>query len=133
MRRYATPEDLTAYLGPGMPPPEDAEALLADASEDIDRMLLSARYAVDVDGMPTAPHVVEAITRATCAQAVYLDDVGDRSGASGLWDSASLGSASYGRAAGAGGAGAGSGAGFGPRALRALQAAGLTGHPSGRG
>ncbi|MEE2041278.1 hypothetical protein Q8791_29040 [Nocardiopsis sp. CT-R113] len=120
MRRYATVEDLGAFLGPAAVVPEDAEQLLDQASEVVDELLLSARYAVDAAGMPTDPDVAEALARATCAQAVYIDDSGDRTGAGSQWSSASLGGASYVRATGGPGP-----MGHAPRAVRILRTAGL--------
>ncbi|WDZ91147.1 hypothetical protein [Nocardiopsis sp. HUAS JQ3] len=119
--RYATVEELVGFLPPGEPVPDDAEGLLDQATEDIDGALLTAVYDVDADGMPTAPAVVAALARATCAQAVWLDESGDRSGAGRQWATASLGGASYGRASD-GSPGTGD---LGPRAARILANAGL--------
>ncbi|MFC8584222.1 hypothetical protein ACFUGD_06655 [Streptomyces sp. NPDC057217] len=89
-RVYATPEQLTEWTGE--PAPADAERLLTRASEDIDDALLTAVYAVDSDGMPTKPAVVQALADATCAQVEYRQETGDSgTGAAGQWDSVSLG------------------------------------------
>lgn len=119
VRRYATVEQLAAYPGGDQIAASDAEALLDDASADVDDMLFGAVYEVDADGMPTAPEVADVLARATCAQAVYLDELGDRTGAGRLWQSASIGSVSYTRSTRP------SAPDYAPRALRILRTAGL--------
>lgn len=121
VRRYATVEQLAAYPGGDQIAASDAEALLDDASADVDDMLVAAVYEVDADGMPTAPEVADVLARATCAQAVYLDELGDRTGAGRLWQSASIGGVSYTRARST----RPSAPDYSPRALTILRTAGL--------
>ncbi|MFF4738783.1 hypothetical protein ACFY2W_23300 [Streptomyces sp. NPDC001262] len=123
-RIYASPEQLTAWLGPGRPAPADAERLLVRASEDIDSALLTAIYAVDDDGDPLDPHIAQALADATCAQVEWQLATGDDgTGAGGVWDSVSIGPVSLsGRASRTTGA---SGVELAPRADRALRRAGL--------
>ncbi|WKK26866.1 hypothetical protein QZH56_15470 [Streptomyces olivoreticuli] len=121
-RVYATPEQLTAWLG--TPAPADAERLLARAAEDIDSALLTAVYRVDTDGDPLDPRIVAALADATCAQVEWQLATGDDgTGAAGQWDSVSIGPVSL---AGRSGRSAGSsGVELAPRADRALRRAGL--------
>ncbi|MEF3114490.1 hypothetical protein [Streptomyces chrestomyceticus] len=121
-RIYASPEQLAAWTG--QPAPDGAERLLARASEDVDAALLTATYAVDDDGDPIEQHIVEALRSATCAQVEWQIATGDDgTGASGVWDSVSIGPVSMsGRKAGPPAA---SGVDLAPRAHRALRAAGL--------
>ncbi|WP_439675997.1 hypothetical protein [Embleya sp. MST-111070] len=120
-RTYATPEQLAAWTG--QPAPADADRLLARASEDVDSALLTAVYAVDDDGDPTDPHIVTALSNATCAQVEYQLAAGDDgTGAASRWDSVSIGPVSLsGRAAPTTGAGVE----LAPRADRVLRRAGL--------
>ncbi|KAA6220639.1 hypothetical protein CP973_00275 [Streptomyces albofaciens JCM 4342] len=124
MRRpYATPEQLAAWTGTAAP--DDAERLLARASEDIDSALLTAVYPVDADGDPTDPTTAEVLARATCAQVEYWASAGtDGTGAGDHWDSVSIGPVSLsGRTARPPAA---TGVELAPRADRILRRAGLT-------
>ncbi|MBB4931850.1 hypothetical protein F4561_002670 [Lipingzhangella halophila] len=78
---YAAPQDLADWMGKDSPP-DGAEQWLRDASMDVDSLLLTAVYDVDEDGMPTKQAVIDTLRDATTAQAEYLIDVGDRTGAS---------------------------------------------------
>lgn len=71
-RVYATPEDWTASPYGAGAAPEDAEARLARASLDVDRVLIGAVYATDSAGLPTSSVVAEALRDATIAQAVHV-------------------------------------------------------------
>ncbi|MGW2541084.1 hypothetical protein ACWC5I_09455 [Kitasatospora sp. NPDC001574] len=123
---YATPAQLAAWLG--RPAPADAERLLARASEDVDAALLTACYPVDSTGAPTDPAHAGALADAACAQVEYQLAAGeDGTGAAARWSSVSAGSISL-SASSTGPAGA---LDMAPRALRALQQAGLTGHGVG--
>lgn len=121
-RVYATPEQLAAWLS--QPTPADAERLLARAAEDIDSALLTAVYAVDDDGDPLDPRIVQALADAACAQVEWQLATGDDgTGAGGAWDSVSIGPVSLsGRASRTTGA---SGVELAPRADRVLRRAGL--------
>jgi hypothetical protein len=119
---YATPEELAAYTG--QPAPADAERLLTRASQDVDDALRTAVYCTDVEGMPTDPAIVAALSEATCAQVEYQRATGDDgTGAAGRWDSVSIGPVAL-----SGRKDAPRGAGdvdIAPRADRALRRAGL--------
>ncbi|MEU2759388.1 hypothetical protein [Streptomyces sp. NPDC007094] len=121
-RIYATPEQLAAWTGE--PAPADAERLLARASSDVDVALLCAIYTTNAAGMPTDPHIVQALADAVCAQVEYQTATGDDgTGAAGRWGSVSIGPVSLGdrrdtsRAPGD--------VDLAPRAHRALMLAGL--------
>lgn len=133
-RVYATPSDLTAYLGTAAP--ADAERLLARASEAVDDALLTAVYAVDTDGYPTEPIQREAVKLAACAIVEWWGDergTGDETGVSSAWTNVSAGSVSLGRSGGPGSATGGSGNtqvranALPPRALSYLRRAQLLG------
>ncbi|MEU3712910.1 hypothetical protein [Streptomyces catenulae] len=121
-RTYATPEQLAAWTGQAAP--DDAERLLARATEDVDSALLTAVYRVDDDGDPLDDTVRAALADATCAQVEYQLATGDDgTGAAGHWDSVSIGPVSLsGRSGTASGA---AGVELAPRAARALRRAGL--------
>lgn len=102
-RIYATSADLAEYLG--TPAPDDADRLLARASEAIDDALLTAVYVVDVDGFPTNADQREALKLATCAVIEWWGadrGTGDETGAAGVWGSVSAGSVSLSRGTGKG-------------------------------
>ncbi|ALM38228.1 hypothetical protein [Streptomyces sp. FR-008] len=121
-RVYATPEQLAAWTG--QPAPADAERLLARASADVDAALMCALYDTNDAGVPTAPHVVQALADATCAQVEYqLANGDDGTGAAGRWGSVSIGPVSLGDRRDA--PQAPGGLDLAPRAHRALMAAGL--------
>ncbi|MFF2922730.1 hypothetical protein ACFVTP_10055 [Streptomyces celluloflavus] len=121
-RIYATPEQLAAWTG--QTAPDDAERLLARASEDIDSALLTAVYAVDEDGDPTDPKIAAALGDATCAQVEYWLATGDDgTGAAGHWDAVSIGPVSLSGRSSA--PPAASGVELAPRAARALRRVGL--------
>jgi hypothetical protein len=65
---YATPADLAAP--PWSSNPTNAAALLRAASGLVTAATRGAVYAVDADGMPTAPLIVTAFRDAVCSQAV---------------------------------------------------------------
>lgn len=98
-RVYATAQDYTASPY-GDPTVSVSDAALTRASLALDTALIGAWYDTDIDGLPTDPALVEAFKQATIATARYLDETGDSggTGASGQWQSASIGSASYTRA-----------------------------------
>ena len=122
-RTYANVTEFAAWLGEEEAPP-GAARLLRDASLDVDDMLLTAIYNVDVDDMPTDPKVIEALRDATCAQAQHRDEFG--TDADMIADSAavSLGPLSFGVGRGSG-QGAQSTPVYSPAALRVLRVAGL--------
>jgi hypothetical protein len=92
---YATPDDYTDYTK--APAPADIAGDLERASERIDELLLCAVYQVDADGRPKEH---EAIVRATCAQAAWSREVGDKYGVASAFKTVKLGSVQLERAGG---------------------------------
>jgi hypothetical protein len=101
--RYATVEQLTAYLGAAAP--ANAERLLDRASEVITGVIRTAVYDVDSAGAATDPQVVDALARATCAQVEWFLETGDTTGAAGQYTQVSIGNVRLSRGAGNGTAG----------------------------
>lgn len=69
MSVYATAGELGTWTG--QDPPADADRQLQRASEEIDRALLTAVYAVDSTGAATDTLVIDALRDATCAQVEF--------------------------------------------------------------
>ncbi|GAA4600329.1 hypothetical protein GCM10023194_81360 [Planotetraspora phitsanulokensis] len=88
---YATAADYTDYTGQQVQP-EDIERRLARASERVDELLISSVYQVDDAGMPIEPDVIEAMKKATCAQAAWTLAVGDEYGVASAFEQVSIGS-----------------------------------------
>lgn len=90
---YATETDYTTFTG-GQ---SVSVALLNTASRDVDEILIGARYRTNTQGLPTDQAVIDALRDATCAQAQWLDSIGDTTGTGPAprLKSASLGSATY--------------------------------------
>ncbi|MFD8254229.1 hypothetical protein [Streptomyces werraensis] len=118
-RVYATTTQLAEYLGAAAP--LDAVRLLTDASRALDDALKTARYTVDVDGLPTEPAVAAAFAEAVCAIVQWWDETGDPVGADGGWDSVSAGPVSLSRGSGSATAAPIAGGQLPPRAWAALQ------------
>lgn len=128
-RSYATSGDLADYLQTA--PPDDADRLLARATDIIDRLIIAARYTVDDDGEPTDTAVAAALRKATCAQVAWWIETGDEWGLGSSYASVSIGSVSLSRAQGGGASSAGR---VGPDVWAALATGGLTGYgPALRG
>lgn len=99
---YATTTDLANALHAA--PPADAEKKLRDATQLVDDLLLCAVYPVDVDGMPTDPDHEAALRDAVCEVVKWWEATGDDgSGASAVFQSASIAGVSLGRASSKGG------------------------------
>lgn len=125
-RSYATSGDLADYLQDT--PPDSADRMLARATEIIDRILMTARYATDADGEPTDADVIAALKKATCAQAAWWINTGDETGIAGQYQSVSIGSVSLTRGYSSKGSAAGESARISPDVWAALAEGGLTGH-----
>ncbi|MEV4806766.1 hypothetical protein AB0K18_42800 [Nonomuraea sp. NPDC049421] len=96
---YATADDYRAYTS--QEPPEDIDRRLARASERIDELLRGAWYPIDeATQMPTEPDHLEAIGRATCAQAAWMRAVGDEYGVAAAFSDVKIGSVSLKRSGG---------------------------------
>ena len=77
---YATLADFYAFQGKQVPNPlpndivVSVNALLENASDELAGVLTLARYRTNADGTPYEDFVSLAITRATCAQALYFQN-----------------------------------------------------------
>ena len=69
MAAYATVAELAGFMLGEVP--EDAERQLDRASELIDDFTVTARYAVDVNGLPTEADDIAAFRDAACAQVEF--------------------------------------------------------------
>ncbi|MFF4701250.1 hypothetical protein [Streptomyces chattanoogensis] len=123
-RIYATRDQLAAYLGTSVP--NDAERLIARASEDIDAALLTAVYDVDEMGYPAEARIRAALASAVCAQVEYWLATGeDGTTSAEVWDSVSIGPVSLSGRSSPPSPPLVNGVELAPRAYRALHVAGL--------
>jgi hypothetical protein len=122
---YATSADLAAYMRDS--PPPDCERMLADATREVDLMLLTARYNVDDQGFPCDPQQRQAVRDAVCELVSWWNDTGDPSGSLAVYGSLSAGSISVGRATA--GQAKGQSSRISPQVADILRAAGLDPQP----
>ncbi|MEU3710491.1 hypothetical protein [Streptomyces catenulae] len=123
-RVYAAREQLAAYLGTALP--DDAERLLARASEDIDAALLTAIYRTDEMGYPVEARIRAALASAVCAEVEYWLATGeDGTGTGEQWDAVSIGPVSLSGRSSPPAPPVVNGVELAPRAYRALHMAGL--------
>jgi hypothetical protein len=99
-RVYATLEDYQDQTGDTYTPAPRVAYLLRRASSSIDRAMIGAVYPVDGNSMPTDATDIDTFNRATVAQALFMRDLSDDTGAAARNDSTSLGGVSVHRAAG---------------------------------
>lgn len=69
---YATPAQYMAWSGDTATPLAVVQVKLQRASEDLDRALMGAVYAVNASGQPTDAMVIDVFMRACCAQCQFL-------------------------------------------------------------
>lgn len=124
-RVYATPTDYVAWTG--QEPPGGIRRLLLRASRMVDKMLRTAIYPVDVDGLPTDLRHAAAIRDATSAQAEWFAETGDTTGVLSRYQSVGIGSVSLTRGSTSSGPSTGEDQLYAPAALDALRSAGLLG------
>lgn len=79
MHAYATTEQFGAWIG-GQIDLQEGERLLRSATIRIDNATRNAVYRTADDGTPTSPDVLAALRDATCAQAEWFMETGDRIG-----------------------------------------------------
>ncbi|MGW3499358.1 hypothetical protein ACWDMY_01250 [Streptomyces globisporus] len=91
---YATEQQLIDYLAPA-PAPPNAAKVLDRASDDIDGLLIGAVYDTDDNRQPTDARVQAALRKATLAQAEYLVETKDLTGAQRQWGTVAVGEVSY--------------------------------------
>jgi hypothetical protein len=118
---YATTGDLARHLGG--PLPDEADLLLRDATDTVDRLTMSAVYTTDAAGLPVDPVLRGALRDAVCEQVRWWIETGDPTGAQALFSSVSVSGVNIGRAAGGGPAAAR----HSPRVVEILSLAGLVG------
>ena len=100
-------------------PPDNAEYLLALATEDVDDLIVGAVFDT-VAGLPADPDLLAALKLATVVQAVFLADGKDPSGGAAAIQEVTVGGVRYTRAARGDRPGR-----YSPRAQGILQRAGL--------
>lgn len=129
-RVYATSDDLAEWLEPD-PLPDSPDRLLRRASRFLDnRLLLTAVYPVDADGMPTRKEHADALRDACCALVEWWDANGDDgTGAGANYTSVTAGSISLAQATGLAGTPADSR--VSREAVEILRGAGLLRHGVG--
>lgn len=94
---YATVAQYRAWSGDQITPDALVSVRLQRASEDIDNALIAAVYAVNANGMPTDPMVINAFMRACCAQCQFLMADNDDAGVKRQYSSTSMGGVSQSR------------------------------------
>lgn len=99
-RVYATVSDYQTQTGDTYTPPARVTYLLGRASQSIDRAMIGAVYAVDTNSMPTDPTDIDTFNRATVAQALFMRDIGDDSGAAARNEATTIGGVTVRRATG---------------------------------
>lgn len=121
-RVYATLADLTSYAPSGTTLPVEPEAtrVLTAASKVLERATLTAVYTTDTLSYPTDAVIRQAFRDAACAQVIWWGITLDEMGASGQWQTVSIGSVSLGR-----GKGVGAGQELAPAAHTELLVAGV--------
>ena len=121
-RVYAAIGDYRANTGDTTTPDIRVTVLLRQASAAIDRAMIGAVYATDlVTLLPTDATVIDIFNRATCAQAKFIQALGDDDGVQGRLDAVSIGGISIHRAPGTTGQALPP---LGPQALQILQSEG---------
>lgn len=124
---YASTADLVKYTG--QPLPADARRSLINASREIDRITVAARYAVDHStGKASDPRIRRALADATCELIGWWSETGMETGGRGLVTNASIAGVSLGFGGGGGGSSANTQAGrVGPKVWTILINANLVG------
>lgn len=69
---YASPGDYQAWSGDMQTPMAQVAVMLQRATEVIDRAMIGASYATDMNSMPTDPGIISVFRRATCAQCAFM-------------------------------------------------------------
>lgn len=98
---YATMAQYQQWSGDAVTPASVVGPMLMRASEAMDHYLIGAVYAVNANGMPTDPMVIDAFMRATCAQAAWMLADNDPTGVKRQYQSTSMGGVALSRAQGA--------------------------------
>lgn len=91
MTSYAVRADYVAWAGNQAGSDVD-DALLARASAVVDDLTAGVPYPLTGDGTPAVQGHIEGLRSATCAQAHFMDETGDASGAIAAAGAVSIGS-----------------------------------------
>lgn len=91
---YATRVDLSRYLSPDVAVPDDADRLLARASERVDDFVL-AGFTLAPDGLAADTAVRVALSDAACAQVEFWMEVGEEHDIDGIRGGVSVPGVSY--------------------------------------
>lgn len=131
-RIYATQADYETWVGADesgstVTIPTDIDRQLARASLDVEQAVITAIYAVDTDGYPTATDVEEALRDAVCAQVEWWQSTGDELGTGGGYDDIQIGSVRLARRQPSTSTAAAIPGSLAPRAVTVLSLAGLLG------
>jgi hypothetical protein len=98
---YATVAQYQAWSGDTVTPASLVSTTLMRASEAMDHYLVGAVYAVNANGMPTDPMVLDTFMRATCAQCAFMLADNDPTGVKRQYQSTAMGGVTLTRAQGA--------------------------------
>lgn len=96
---YATVEQYRAWSGDQFTPDANIATMLRRASEAMDHYLIGAVYAVNANGMPTDPMLIDVLMRATSAQCQFMLADNDPTGVKRQYSSTSMGGVSTSRVA----------------------------------
>jgi len=96
---YATVPQYQAWSGDTLTPYQMVQVMIQRASEALDHYLIGAVYAVNANGMPTDPMLIDVLMRATCAQTQFMLADNDPTGIKRQYVSTSMGGVSQTRAA----------------------------------
>lgn len=96
---YASVAQYRAWSGDQFTPDALVSTMLQRASEAMDNYLIGAVYAVNANGMPTDPMLIDVLMRATSAQCQFMLADNDPTGVKRQYSSTSMGGVSTSRVA----------------------------------
>lgn len=96
---YATVAQYRAWSGDQFTPTDLVSTMLQRASEAMDHYLIGAVYAINANGMPTDPMLIDVLVRATSAQCQFVLADNDPTGVKRQYSSTSMGGVSTSRVA----------------------------------
>lgn len=120
LRVYATATDYQSTTGDMFTTPAKINLLLVEASRNVDRAVIGAKYVTDPQGYPADASLIDAFMQAACQQAAFLRDLDDPTGAKARMNNVKVGSLSFTRTPGTAGMALKP---LGPQALEILQLA----------
>lgn len=98
---YATVPAYRAWSGDQFTPDDVVSTMIQRATEAMDHYLIGAVYAVNANGMPTDPMLIDVLSRATSAQCQFMLADNDPTGVKRQYTNTSMGGVSTTRAPGA--------------------------------